>query len=77
MQDEEANEAGLEQWEMVVGASRLYDWHESRLRAPRINLHRTFSSDSQAADTLRSSARCTSQCTSHYFTMFAVRSCAC
>ena len=36
-QDGEGNmgeEAGLEQWEMVVGASRLYDWHGSRLRTP-------------------------------------------
>jgi len=41
---------------MVVGASRLYDWHESRLRsATPVALQRTLSSDSQAPDTLRSS----------------------
>ncbi len=42
---------------MVVGASRLYDWHESRLRSPtQTALGRTLSSDSQPPDTLRSSA---------------------
>lgn len=56
LQDEDGAEARLEQWEMVVGASRLYDWHESRLRsAPPVALQRTLSSDSQAPDTLRSS----------------------
>ena len=49
-------EARLEQWEMVVGASRLYDWHESRLRSPtQAALARTLSSESQLPDNLRSS----------------------
>ena len=46
--------SGLEQWEMVVGAARLYDWSGgSRLRSPRASLQRGPSSDSQAPDTLR------------------------
>ena len=52
MQEEAAS--GLEQWEMVVGAARLYDWSGgSRLRSPRGSLQRGLSSDSQAPDTLR------------------------
>lgn len=52
MQEEATS--GLEQWEMVVGAARLYDWSGgSRLRSPRASLQRGLSGDSQAADTLR------------------------
>ena len=52
MQEEATS--GLEQWEMVVGAARLYDWSGgSRLRSPRASLQRGLSVDSQAADTLR------------------------
>ena len=55
-QDEAAS--GLEQWEMVVGAARLYDWSGgSRLRSPRASLQRGASADSQAPDTLRNRAR--------------------
>jgi hypothetical protein len=57
-------EGGLEQWEMVVGASRLYDWHGSRLGGPAapapLALRRSASGASAAAaapDTLRSRAR--------------------
>ena len=50
--------SGLEQWEMVVGAARLYDWSGgSRLRSPRASLQRGLSGDSQAADTLRTRER--------------------
>ena len=45
---------------MVVGASRLYDWHGSRLNrppdAPPLALRRTASGASAAPDTLRSRA---------------------
>ena len=56
LQDEAAS--GLEQWEMVVGAARLYDWSGgSRLRSPRASLQRGASADSQAPDTLRTRER--------------------
>ncbi len=54
MGSQEEAASGLEQWEMVVGAARLYDWSGgSRLRSPRASLQRHLSSDSQAPDTLR------------------------
>lgn len=55
---QEGAASGLEQWEMVVGAARLYDWSGgSRLRSPRHSLQRGLSSDSQAPDTLRTRER--------------------
>ena len=45
--------AGLDRWEMVSSASRLYDWQASRLGSPHLGAPlRTDSSTSQP-DTLR------------------------
>ena len=51
-----AQEAGLDKWEMVSSASRLYDWQASRLGSPRMSAPRRTDSDASQPDTLRQRA---------------------